>query len=334
MTRRLRDLAAAHATSLADVALAAGIVLLHRCTGETDIAVGTQLSDRPRPRLAAVGNFANVVVLRTPVDARGTFGELVDAVRDRAAAAREHRDAPFDEVVRTVRAAGHDDVPAGVLLRPRHEVGQSPAEMAGGGRQRLRGERPEPASDHHDPGVDPMAVGAGDHDAVRLAGELGRLPIEQVHRVVSAGLGDERGDQLAAAHRGETSHVVDHLLRVHRGDLATGLGQGVHQCDGHPAEPGVVGAEQPHRPRPDDQHVHVRVGSAGHVGSFHRRGRAPWPGRHGGGGAFGASSCRRCPVRRCPTRPAPPLTGGSAGPSGVVGAMRSDSGQRSAGHVW
>ncbi|WP_052710614.1 non-ribosomal peptide synthetase [Pseudofrankia sp. DC12] len=104
VTRRLRALAVAHQTSLADVLLAAGMVLLHRSTGETDIAVGTSVTDRPHTGLeGVVGNFANTVVLRARVDARRTFGALVEAVRERSFAARARREAPFDEVVRALR---------------------------------------------------------------------------------------------------------------------------------------------------------------------------------------------------------------------------------------
>ncbi|MCM3886207.1 amino acid adenylation domain-containing protein [Frankia sp. R82] len=104
VTGRLRALAAARGTELSEVLLAAGIVLAHRCTGQSDIAVGTCLPGRDRSGSADVaGNFDNLVVLRTRVDAQQTFGDLVDVVRERARAARAHGDAPFDEVVRAVR---------------------------------------------------------------------------------------------------------------------------------------------------------------------------------------------------------------------------------------
>jgi amino acid adenylation domain-containing protein len=107
VARRLRALAAAHGTTLDEVALAAAVVLLYRCTGEHDIAVGIPADERPGAGLAGVvGPFATLVVLRVRVDARQTFGELLDEVRVRAAAAREHRAAPFDEVVRAARAGG------------------------------------------------------------------------------------------------------------------------------------------------------------------------------------------------------------------------------------
>ncbi|SNQ46984.1 Amino acid adenylation domain-containing protein [Frankia canadensis] len=107
VTRRLRAFAAAHETSLADVVLAAGAVLLHRSTGEADIALGLPVTDRPTPGFAGVaGNFGSLVVVRVRVDARGTAGELVDEIRVRAAAARARIAAPFDEVVRAARGSG------------------------------------------------------------------------------------------------------------------------------------------------------------------------------------------------------------------------------------
>ncbi|CAO5157079.1 Amino acid adenylation domain-containing protein [Frankia sp. AiPs1] len=105
VSRGLRDLAAAHESSLPDVLFAAGIVLLHRCTGQADIAVAACVPGRDRSGFTGVaGNFDNLVVLRVRADAHQTFGALLDAVRERARAARDHGDAPFDEVVRAVRA--------------------------------------------------------------------------------------------------------------------------------------------------------------------------------------------------------------------------------------
>lgn len=104
VSRRLRALAVAHETSPADVLLAAGMVALHRSTGERDLAVGTTVTDRPHTEAeGVVGNFANPVVLRVQVDLRRTFGALVEAVRERGFAARARREAPFDEVVRALR---------------------------------------------------------------------------------------------------------------------------------------------------------------------------------------------------------------------------------------
>src|SRR5207249_12106960 len=75
-------------------------VLLHRYTGQDDILVGTPITGRThRETEQLVGNFINVVVLRTRFSARLTFHGLVHQVRAQALAAYAHPDLPFEHLV-------------------------------------------------------------------------------------------------------------------------------------------------------------------------------------------------------------------------------------------
>ena len=82
------------------VLLAAFKTLLHRCTAETDVVVGSPVSGRSRVELAdQIGFFVNTLVLRTNLAGNPTFRELLSRIRQVALAAYAHHDAPFDRLV-------------------------------------------------------------------------------------------------------------------------------------------------------------------------------------------------------------------------------------------
>lgn len=100
----LRDLAQRTSTTLYMVVLAGLVVLLHRCTGEADITVGTPVAGRGHPDVdGLIGFFANPVVLRTNVADDPTVLELLRRVRESAVAAFSHADVPFAQVVDALR---------------------------------------------------------------------------------------------------------------------------------------------------------------------------------------------------------------------------------------
>jgi aspartate racemase len=83
------------------MALLAGFqALLHRVTGETDVAVGTAVAGRDRGEVEGlVGFFVNMIVLRTDLSGSPRFRELLGNVRDVAMGAYAHQDLPFEKLV-------------------------------------------------------------------------------------------------------------------------------------------------------------------------------------------------------------------------------------------
>ena len=83
------------------VLLAAFGELLHRYSGQDDIAVGTPVARRTRTEVEAlVGMFVNTVVMRLDLSDTPSFHELVMRVRETALEAQEHAAVPFESIVR------------------------------------------------------------------------------------------------------------------------------------------------------------------------------------------------------------------------------------------
>ncbi|OLF16235.1 non-ribosomal peptide synthetase [Actinophytocola xanthii] len=99
----LRAVARAQDGTLFMALVAACTALLHRFSGQDDVAVGTVASGREHPDLRrVVGFFVNTLVLRTPVDARRSLREHLGRVRETALAAFANQDVPFERVVDAV----------------------------------------------------------------------------------------------------------------------------------------------------------------------------------------------------------------------------------------
>lgn len=90
----------AQGATLFMVLLAATVAVFHRCTDNTDIAVGT--SSTTRDDLVSeklIGPFLNLLVLRHDVGGDPAFTELVRRVRDVALDAYDRRDVGFDALL-------------------------------------------------------------------------------------------------------------------------------------------------------------------------------------------------------------------------------------------
>ena len=84
--------------------LAAFQVLLSRYTGQTDIAVGSPITNRNRTELQGlIGIFVNTLVLRTNLSANPTFRELLTRVREVCLGAYAHQDIPFEKLVEVLQ---------------------------------------------------------------------------------------------------------------------------------------------------------------------------------------------------------------------------------------
>ncbi|MEU3012285.1 amino acid adenylation domain-containing protein [Nocardia asteroides] len=104
--RALRSIAAANNVSMFMVLHAALAVLLHRVTGDDDIAVGTATAGRGHPALdAMIGMFVNTLVLRTEVTDERAFVDLLRNVRDRDLDAFANADMPFERLVEVLNPA-------------------------------------------------------------------------------------------------------------------------------------------------------------------------------------------------------------------------------------
>ncbi len=112
----LRGLARSGSATLFMVTLAVFELLLSRYSGQQDFGVGVAHSGRSRPELEEmVGFFVNTLVIRARVDPAVPFTELLGLVRERALAAYEFHEVPFQ---RLVREAGTGRDPARPVLAP------------------------------------------------------------------------------------------------------------------------------------------------------------------------------------------------------------------------
>jgi amino acid adenylation domain-containing protein len=101
LVSRLNALSQHEGVTLFMTVLAAFQTLLHRFTGQEDIALGVAVANRrPRETEALIGYFANTLVLRTDFSGDPTFRELLTRVRDVALSAYEYQDVPFERVVK------------------------------------------------------------------------------------------------------------------------------------------------------------------------------------------------------------------------------------------
>jgi amino acid adenylation domain-containing protein len=84
--------------------LAAYETLLFRYTHQTDICVGTPISNRPTGLISdLVGCFTNTAVIRNEVSGAMTFRQLVSQVHAAEIGMMEHSEVPFERIVEEVR---------------------------------------------------------------------------------------------------------------------------------------------------------------------------------------------------------------------------------------
>ncbi|MBZ4423317.1 non-ribosomal peptide synthetase, partial [Myxococcus sp. RHSTA-1-4] len=80
--------------------LAAFQVLLSRYSGQQDISVGSPIAGRRSRELEGlIGFFVNTLVMRTRVDGRSSFLQLLRQVKETALGAYAHQDVPFERLV-------------------------------------------------------------------------------------------------------------------------------------------------------------------------------------------------------------------------------------------
>ncbi|HEX8337890.1 MAG TPA: amino acid adenylation domain-containing protein, partial [Pyrinomonadaceae bacterium] len=100
LSHKLKELSRRHNVTLFMSLMAAFQALLFRYTGQTDIAVGTDIANRNRLETEQlVGFFVNELVLRADLSADLTFAELLRQVRRTTLDAYIHQDLPFEKLV-------------------------------------------------------------------------------------------------------------------------------------------------------------------------------------------------------------------------------------------
>jgi amino acid adenylation domain-containing protein/non-ribosomal peptide synthase protein (TIGR01720 family) len=100
LSRALEALSRREGATLFMTLLAALDVLLYRHAGQSDLAVGTPITNRARAETEGlIGFFLNTLVLRAQIDGSQTFVELLARVRETCLAAYAHQDMPFERLV-------------------------------------------------------------------------------------------------------------------------------------------------------------------------------------------------------------------------------------------
>jgi non-ribosomal peptide synthetase component F/thioesterase domain-containing protein len=104
LTNRAHALTAERGATLFAAALAALCAALARYTDESEVVIGTQVSDRDQVELEPmIGQFVNSLVLRNDLTGDPRFGELILRVRDTVASALENRHIPIERLLGMIK---------------------------------------------------------------------------------------------------------------------------------------------------------------------------------------------------------------------------------------
>jgi non-ribosomal peptide synthetase component F/acyl carrier protein len=100
MAEGLKQLSQREGVSPFMVLLAVFQTLLHRYSKQGDIVIGADIAGRTRVEIEGlIGNFVNILVLRTQINEDMKFCDLLQRVRDVTLSAYTHQDMPFDKLV-------------------------------------------------------------------------------------------------------------------------------------------------------------------------------------------------------------------------------------------
>jgi amino acid adenylation domain-containing protein len=100
LTDALKVLSRQERVTLFMTLLAAFQTLLHRYTGQDDIAIGSPIAGRQHIEFEnLIGFFVNTLVLRTDLSGDPTFKQLLGRVREMTLDAYTHQDLPFEKLV-------------------------------------------------------------------------------------------------------------------------------------------------------------------------------------------------------------------------------------------
>jgi amino acid adenylation domain-containing protein len=112
LAAKLRRVSRREGVSVFMLLLAAFQTLLHRYSGQVDLAVGTPIAGRTRVEVEGlIGLFINTLVLRCDLADDPSFTALLDQVREVCLDAHEHQHLPFERLVEALQ-------PARTLMQP------------------------------------------------------------------------------------------------------------------------------------------------------------------------------------------------------------------------
>ncbi|NEQ99693.1 MAG: amino acid adenylation domain-containing protein, partial [Cyanothece sp. SIO2G6] len=104
LSQQVKQVAMQQQVTLFMVLLTALQVLLYRYSGQSDIAVGTPVSNRQRSQLETmIGFFVNTLVLRLPLQVTDTVTDVLQRVKQTTLDAFNHAEVPFDQVVEALQ---------------------------------------------------------------------------------------------------------------------------------------------------------------------------------------------------------------------------------------
>ncbi len=107
LTRPLAELSSRNDCTIVTAGLATLLTLLHRYTGESDIAIGYQVSGRDDPRLTnLVGPLSSALVVRSDLSGDPSFVTVLARVRASLAATHEHEHVAPETLIGIVHGAG------------------------------------------------------------------------------------------------------------------------------------------------------------------------------------------------------------------------------------
>jgi amino acid adenylation domain-containing protein len=110
LTASLKDLGRRENVTLFMILLSAFQVLLHRYSGQSDIAVGSPIANRNRSELEGlIGFFVNTLVLRSNLAGNPSFRSLLNQVRQTCLDAYAHQDLPLEKLVEDLQPERHLD---------------------------------------------------------------------------------------------------------------------------------------------------------------------------------------------------------------------------------
>ena len=104
LSAALAELSRRERVTLFMTLLGAFAALLHRYTGQNDLAIGMPIANRTRVESEGlIGLFVNTLVLRVDLAGQMRFRDLLRRVRDLALEAYEHQDLPFEKLVEALQ---------------------------------------------------------------------------------------------------------------------------------------------------------------------------------------------------------------------------------------